>query len=228
MKKTLFSLTAATLMAAQVHAHFMFIELPEKSDEPARLRFAEEPAERTSTRMQEKAQPMRVQNQTGTPVTFELGDTALEAALPAGTEWLHGYLKYGVIDNGEDDGGAFLLNYFAKAVSGPEAAAVEIGTGIEVTAAWEGETVAAKVLRDGQPVAGAEILLDSSTSDETLERVTDADGAATFPAPAPGWIGLRARVVDETPGEHDGEAYNAIRSYATLTLEVGAPPLPKE
>lgn len=220
MKKIVLLTAVSVLSAASAHAHFLFIELPGGSPTVAHLRFAEEPGEETNTKMQEKAKPMRVLNQDSDEVAFEIGDGALTATVAEDTTWLNGSFAYGVLDRNSEGKGTFLLNYYAKSVRTPADAGAKVGTGLEVVAEWKDDTVVATVLLDGTPAADAEILLDSSTADETVEKVTDDAGQAIFPAPAPGWIGLRALVVEDSIGEVDGEAYGSIRSYATLTVEV--------
>jgi N-acetylneuraminic acid mutarotase len=51
---------------------------------------------------------------------------------------------------------------------------------------------------------------------------TDAAGRATFDFGDSGLYAVRARMIEETKGEHGGKAYDSIRRYSTVTFEVPA------
>lgn len=84
-----------------------------------------------------------------------------------------------------------------------------------------------KVLFQGKPLGGAEIVLTHGEDGEELEKgMTDKDGifdvAAAMKAAKvlPTLAALRAKHVEKTPGELDGKKYNEIRHYCTFTVHM--------
>ena len=126
-----------------------------------------------------------------------------------------GFLEYGVLKRET----SFLLRYYPKAVSGDPAALSAFGprpgAALEIDAAFMGEQVTLRLLRDGKPVPDAVF----TTVDDDLvndEVKADAAGKAVWKPPSPGFYCVYAKSVLKTPGEWKGKAYSEIREFATL------------
>lgn len=204
------------------HAHFMWLELPVEAPAQVHLRFTEEPQEKTREGMQEKAAPMQVQLPGGDPIAMASGEESLVGAVLEDATVVTGSLDYGILDKSEEGRGKFLLVYHAKGVRSAADAEKPAGLPVELTAKRHGDTLLITVLKDGKSAPTAEIVATVPGSEEELKAVTDESGQATLTFKGEGWIGVRAMVADETPGEHKGEAYELTRSYTTLAIQVGA------
>jgi len=150
------------------------------------------------------------------PLPVRQGADRLRATLPAaGPVSVTGFLEYGVLKRET----SFLLRYYPKAVSGDPAALSAFGprssAALEIDAAFTGEQVTLRLLRDGKPVPGAVF----TTVDDDLvndEVKADAAGKAVWKPPSPGFYCVYAKSVLKTPGEWNGQAYSEIREFATL------------
>lgn len=129
---------------------------------------------------------------------------------------------FGVVSRG---GKTFRLLYYAK--TGPAAghaawesidAAQHLA--LDVSTRWEGNRVKATVRFRGQPVAGAQVVARGPEYD--LEATTDAQGEVRFEIPKAGVCSLRARHIEPTPGELNGQTFAETRHYSTVACEVRA------
>lgn len=156
-------------------------------------------------------------------------DTSLAAVVPApgvADSLVVAAHDLGVLSRGEN---VYRLKYFAKA--GP-AAGDKAWTSIDsskqlrldVIPTYASGKVDVKVLFDGKPVSGAEVKASGPGLDD-FEATTDAQGGATFAAIQPGVYSLRARHVEEVPGEVGGKKYPATRFYTTVALNVAGQPV---
>jgi uncharacterized GH25 family protein len=150
----------------------------------------------------------------------------LHLALPGkGPQAVLAVCPYGVVARGKAE--PFLLEYCAKSFAGvtpktPEKfltkpwkqAPLEV---VPVLAGprWTG----VRVLWQGKPLAGAEVVVLSPGAVKGPEGKTDKDGAFTLSADKPGIYGIRARHVVAKEGTQGDKKYKAVRYYATLTLE---------
>jgi hypothetical protein len=162
------------------------------------------------------------------PLKAAEGKDALELALPtAGPQAIGAVCHYGVVKRGQDE--PFLLHYYAKTAIAP---ADRIAVHELYARPWDRlplEVVAAdgpavRVLWQGKPLPGAEVVLLLPGQEKPVEGKSDADGVFRLPdAPPPdGVVGIRARHVEEKEGEHDGKTYKSVRHYATLTVPLGS------
>ncbi|MFM1921246.1 MAG: hypothetical protein RLZZ303_2880 [Candidatus Hydrogenedentota bacterium] len=220
--RSLLSISFILMTALAGHAHFMWLELPEETLGEVHLRFTEEPQEKRRQSMQEKAQPMQVRLPGGESIVMEPGEEALVGKVTTDTALVVGSLDYGVLDKTAEGRGKFLLVYHAKGVRSAADAAKPAGLPVELMAKRNGNSLLVTVLKDGQPAAATEIVATVPGSEEALNAVTDENGQATLKFNGEGWIGVRAMVAEQTPGEHNGEAYELTRAYTSLAIKVNA------
>lgn len=219
----------AVLLActAPAQAHFPWLALsPEERPTEVKLYFGEEAAPDDPDLLDNIAasEVFAVGGFRGEPqpITFKKGEWALEGAVPEGQSASTVVLRltYGVITRGEEP---FLLKYYAKAY--PSALpgtwrAVEKAEllPMEVTPRQDGDGVVFLVTKDGKPVAESEVVIVGPGLSEDLKGTTDEHGEFRTALPEAGQYSIRARLVEETTGEHEGKAYNDVRHYSTLTL----------
>lgn len=219
MKTFALSFGLTVCLALQAEAHFIFLELPPEKPTSAQLRFSEEPLEETSPALQEKSAPFTVVTGDGTPIPFAPGEGAREGVIPEETSLIKGSLDYGVMDRG----GIYLLTYHAKATRTIKSCIETIGLPLEVLAQAKDGALVVTVLLQGKPVAGAELVVNLPTVKKQAEATTNADGQATFPLEAGGWVGIRAKAEEARSGTLGDKAYEVVRHYSTLTFPYLAP-----
>lgn len=131
--------------------------------------------------------------------------------------------SYGVVSKGD---ATFLLKYLAKQHISPLAGqwkAIDDSERmpLEVTPKWSGRTLQLTVTFKGHAAAGIEVKATGCGIDETL--TTNEQGIAECHPASDGILSVRSKHVDETPGELNGEKYDTIRTYSTLTLPLTIP-----
>lgn len=218
MFKRILFVCIALAAAVSAQAHFIWLELPADAAAEVRMRFSEQPGERTRPTLQEKAAPMAVRTAGGDALKLSVGEAYLSGPVAEDAAAVLGSLDYGVLDRSSEGRGKFLLVYHARGVRTAEEAAKPSGLPIDVTAKVEGNTVSVQVLRDGKPVPAAEVFATLPGVEEEKEGVTDEQGHASFSLNGGGWLGIRAMVPEEHKGESNGEAYDLVRHYSTLTV----------
>lgn len=151
---------------------------------------------------------------------------SLSVKLPDGG--LNGGLLFAAHDLGVMNRGdaVFRLKYFAKA--GP-AAGMPAWTEVDcskylpldiVPTVADGQ-VRVQVRFEGKPIAGAQVVAIGPGL-EDFEGQTDAQGQAAFALADAGRYSIRARYIEEKPGELNGKKYTDIRYYTTVALDVPA------
>jgi uncharacterized GH25 family protein len=143
-----------------------------------------------------------------------------------GPAWVIGVCPYGVVTRGKEP---FLLTYYAKAIVGMKAGDAPAAEFLEqrfaslkldvvpLLGAKDGPAV--RVLWEGKPLAGAEVVLYVPGKDEPVKKTSDKSGLVPLEQAAKGGLyGVRAVHVQKTKGKHDGKSYSSMRSYATLTF----------
>ncbi|RMF38602.1 MAG: DUF4198 domain-containing protein [Planctomycetota bacterium] len=156
-------------------------------------------------------------------------EAALIASLPAGYGAAPMVLHhdYGVITRGDQP---FLLRYYAKAYPFPlpgtwKSVSDPQRLPLEITPALEGTSIRLQVRWQGKPAVGAEVTIDGPQLSDSVKGNTDQQGVYTIQLPASGTYSIRARVIEEQAGEHNGQAYSQVRHYSTLTLPYAPPRL---
>ena len=98
-----------------------------------------------------------------------------------------------------------------------EHAATPGGLVAEILATPADDRLVLTVLHHGEPAPGAEIVVPvDATRVETM--ATDASGRLEIPMPKTPLFAIRAMVPETRQGEHDGEPYEQVRYYTTLTV----------
>ncbi len=134
-------------------------------------------------------------------------------------------LDYGVVDRG----GAFMLVYHAKAAATPGASQGSLGLPMEMFAeARTDGTLSIRVLCDGRPAAGADIVAYVPGTREEFKGKADGEGRCALPKVLGlGTIGVRAGVTEAAKGAFEGKAYASLHRYTTLTLASAGAAAPK-
>ena len=129
-------------------------------------------------------------------------------------------LDYGVVDRHDVGRGVFWLQYSAKAATTVEASRQTVGLPVEMSIhpASDGIMVVT-VTADGKPFKGAEVTIEVSSGDKVLDNggKTDEFGTVRMRQTS-GPLAVRALVTSMVKGTHEGQAYDLVRSYGTLTI----------
>ena len=212
-------------IAEPANAHFLFIRItpPAEGGRAAEVYFSER-ATAGDPRFIEKVAHTRLWRQTPDgdfePLEVRKAADRLRAHLPAGgSVAVIGECEYGVLNRpGEPP---FLLRYYPKALAGkPE----ELNrfkprpdSPLEIAATVDGDTIELTALADGRPLAGATFhAVDNDLAEDEFNA--DADGHATWKPASAGTWSIYVKHVTATAGEKNGQHYDEIRAFATLSL----------
>jgi len=127
---------------------------------------------------------------------------------------------YGVITRGESQ---FLLKYYAKAF--PQKSqrvwnkiSCSEQLPLEIVPVLTGDEVTFQVNWNGKSLADAELkIIGPKTSSETVTATTNAKGQYQTKL-SNGVYSIRTKHSEEKKGEHEGDKYDSVRHYSTLTL----------
>lgn len=230
MKKMLFqylALIPCLLFGPLANAHFVWIN---KSGEKINVCFSES-AESVEPELLNKVAAAKVWAYVPGD---EGGSKATEVPLSLTAESLTGDVDakatavivshdYGVVTKGE---ATFLLKYLAKQHVSPlsgqwQAINDTDRMPLEVTPKWAGRTLKLAVTFNGQPASGLEVKAAGCGIDETM--TTNEQGIVECRPLSDGVLSVRSKHVTETPGELNGERYESVRTYSTLTLPLTIP-----
>ena len=224
--KTLSCLMLAVLsFPATANAHFLWL-LASPRDGKVYVYFGEaaEPDDPDLLSRVEKAQVWSVDYRgEPAPLSLKKGEESLEAALSDRAKQSPVILNhtYGLFSRG---GKASLLNYYAKAY--PFALPGtwrEISDAkrlpLEITPSRDGDSTVLHVTWHGEASSGCEIVAVGPGIEDKLTGATDEAGNYQCRLPMSGTYSIRARLIENKAGKHNGEAYSAIRHYSTLTLQ---------
>jgi len=227
-------LVGATLLGvlAPLTASAHFVWLVQKTENGARQVHAyfSEDAEPDDPALLDKLTSLTARQLTGkgegVPLKLAKAEESLAATVPgSGTSIVVGRCDYGVIARGD---AKFRLMYYAK--SGPalgDAAWQAIDTSKELdldvipSVAEDGKLVVT-VLWKGKPAAKSEVTAVVPNVGDVKAETND-QGQATFEKKDGGLYAVRARVMEDTKGEHEGKPFDSIRHYSTVTFEVPGP-----
>lgn len=127
---------------------------------------------------------------------------------------------YGVITRGDSQ---FLLKYYAKAFPQKSQGAwnkisCSKELSLEIVPILKGEEATLQVNWNGKPLAGAELkIIGPKTSSETVTATTNAQGQYQTKL-TDGIYSIRAKHTEAKKGEHNGDKFDSVRHYSTLTL----------
>ena len=204
--------------AGTASAHFLWLEVPEKSSTTLRVTFGEEAPDATTPRLLERIQKARAWTAAGRNLDLKLGTGALTADLAADSALAGAEQTWDVLDRSEEGRGKFLLNYYAKAAGGIDSAAQSVKLPVEVFAKRDGGICTLTVRRGDAPAAGAEVWAQLPGGGSPLTLKTDAAGEARFALSRDGEYQVRAMVADPKPGTWNDKPYELVRNYSTLTF----------
>lgn len=129
--------------------------------------------------------------------------------------------EYGVVQFGQ--GGPFYLRYSAKRLLEAPAdwhdAEPAKPLRAEILARREGDGVRLTALHQGKPLAAAQIRAYTPDG-RRVELTTDDAGEAHWQTPRSGTYNCYFGTTIEKAGQHDGQAYDSQKDYATLTFEL--------
>lgn len=217
---------AIVCLAARAEAHFIWlVSEPAERANTVKLYFAEAP-EPDDPELLERVSDAEVFALSGwnlepRPLTLRREDGALVADVPDSLAHAPIVLRYtyGLFTRGDEP---FLLNYYAKAypsmLPGSWKAVQDADVlPLEVVPVVDGSSVVFRVMWQGRSVEGATVTVSGPEFDGA-EGETDESGQFRCRLGGGGLYSVRARLIEETPGEHEGEAYSAVRHYSTLTF----------
>lgn len=218
-------LCALLLAGAQpARAHFLWADAASGPKPSFRLAFGEAAGDRSTAGLLERIRSARAWTADGKPLDLLPADGCLTAAMPEGTKLAGAEQTWGVLDRRAQGRGVFLLRYYAKAARDAAAAAAPMRLPVEVFAERQGAVWIATVRRNGRPAPGAEVWLNRPGAPADHELKADAEGRVRFALEQPGGLQIRAMVPEMKPGKHDGESYDLVRHYSTLTFPAAAAP----
>ncbi len=210
-------------VAAEAHAHFLFIRINEPAEAGRSVEvFFSELAEAGDPRFIDKiaGAKLLIQESPGKfqPLDVRKAPDRLRAFLPAnGAVSVHGFLEYGVLQREV----SFLLRYYPRAISGDAKVVNSLlpdpHAALEIGAEVKGDEVALVLLQNGKPVPKAHF---TTVDDDLANEELDADdaGRAVFKPGSPGHYCIYAKAVLPQSGEKDGKKYTEIREFATLAF----------
>ncbi|HVV99218.1 MAG TPA: DUF3386 family protein [Planctomycetaceae bacterium] len=209
--------------ASAAQAHFLFLRLTEPAEGG---RFVEvyfsDRAEAGDPKFVEKIADTKLWRQTPSgecqPLRVRTAADRLRAFLPdSDAACVVGALEYGVITR---NGVPFLLRYYPKAVSGTSEEIARFkpcaNVPVEILAQAEKDEIVLTAIHRGKPVADAVF----TTIDEDLQNVelkADEAGQVRWKPPATGRYCAYVKVAQPKTGEHNGQHYDEIREFATIT-----------
>jgi uncharacterized GH25 family protein len=220
MYRYLCSIVLLGLIVSLSHAHFVFV-VPQKDGKSVSVVFSDslEPDEKVSIDKIASAKLVGwFEGNKQIPVECKKAEHCLTAELGlVGPRMVYGSVVYGISSKAKP---AALLVYHPKAVLGTPEKAVAVGAKaeLEVVPVMSGGKLKFRLLAAGEPIADAEgsVMLPGNKKEKVK---TDKDGyTAAFDAT--GRYGVWLRHTEMKKGEHDGKAYEEIRRYATLVVDL--------
>ena len=225
MKRLMVAFTVALLSVADpLLAHFIFV-VPASEGDKAKVVFSETLAPDDEVEIAKIAGLKLLIREAGkdSPLSARLGKDCLEAELPgAGQRVVFGSFDFGVMQRGA--GKPHLLRYHPKSIVGPWRSGAEVseaGKGklpAEIVPVMGEGGVRFRLLAEGKPVEGSELTVILPDGKEQKAK-TDKEGM-TKAFDQPGRFGVWGRHWVDASGEHAGKAYEQVRHYPTLVVDV--------
>lgn len=229
---SLWSLAVMAMANAAAHAHFPWIVLtPQEHPTRASVYFGETAAPDDPELLDKiaKSDVYFLSGFRGEPKKVDLtkADDALVAEVGEGQTPTAAALQieYGVISRG---GQSFLLKYYAKSYPSVlpgtwrELAKSDI-LPFEITPRADGPQTVLHVTWQGKPAAAAEVTVWGPGLKEDIKGVTDDAGDFRCELADNGLYSIRAKLVEKSAGEREGQKFEEIRHYTTLSLNYARP-----
>jgi len=223
MKRILLLFAACLAMVQSASAHFVFV-VPHAEGNKGDVVLSEDLNADAEVELLLTAKPtFYVQDAAGEhPLSLQKVDVdRCEVLIPgSGARVIRGLCDLGVMQRGGAK--AFRLVYHPKTIVGDAFVALPTGKTppVEIVPLRKSGQVKLQVLVGGQPSAGAEVNL--VLPDGGLSKVvTDDEGCTPALGPS-GRYGAWSRSVEAARGETGGKAYEEIRHYATLVVDIPA------
>lgn len=208
------ALVATLAVPRTAQAHFVWATLQPNGQ--VRFALLENPAEAPNPQFGKYVEALK------TPLTLgALIGGARYAVCPSGTKRVAAQATVGVKNR---EGVDYLLLYHPSGAASLEAAKEKGEGSVELRAWREGDTFIVQVWHDGWLVPGVEVTAHWPGSELAPSANTDIKGEARFPWPGKltsGFVGVRAKVVEETAGEYEGKKFTQKHHWATLTFPSG-------
>ncbi len=213
---------AVAAWSATASAHFPFLHLKSENGASALHVYFAESAEPDDPILLDRlagAEVWQVRTDgAAEPLKVTKGESSLTTPVTVAGPTAYAFFKdYGTLSrNGE----TFGLVYYAKTFSGPDAWSIEPGENskLDIVPTRDGENLTLTVLWDGEPVRDAEVTVQGGLDFE--EGKTREDGTFTCKVTGTDLYSIRAKHIEAAPGERDGKEYDAVRHYATLSLDI--------
>ncbi|MCA9075218.1 MAG: hypothetical protein KDA93_09315 [Planctomycetaceae bacterium] len=127
----------------------------------------------------------------------------------------------GIFDRGD---AVFGLRYYAK--TGPAITSdawsntvTDDDLRLDIVPRFEEGNVTVTLRFDGVAVANAQVVASGPGLDD-FEGMTNGHGEASFAVADSGVYSIRARHIENSPGESDGRKYNEVRHYTTVAVSI--------
>lgn len=216
-------LLALALATPTARAHFLWLTIRGHDAEQAVLKFTEGRFDTTMPMLIPSIERAEVMTPGGA-LELAPGAGGLAAEAPEGMDLFGAHLVYGIFGRSTP---ATLLVYDAKGARHLEAAGRKLGLEVELLAHRDGNDMVLTVLDGGVPAPGAQVVIVEDGTFFEDEYETGEDGTVRMPFPTSTIFYARGRVMHEGSGEWDGNSYDGISRYATLTIErLNAPSIP--
>lgn len=222
------AMAGALLWTQSAAAHFLWLVTEQEGQtHKVKVYFSEAAAPDNPDLLDKvlKAEAWTITGRHGEATAIELkkGEDALVGTLPEDWPQSPVILKttYGVMTRGDEP---FLLKYYGKTYPSPLAGTWrtvkdEERLPLEIVPKADGATgLVLKVNWKGQPVEGATVTVTGPGLEKKFEATSDKDGLCRCELPVGGLYSIRAKHVEQAPGELDGKAYKSVRHYSTLAL----------
>ncbi len=206
-------------VSATAYAHYIWITVENRQ---ARFALLEDPNESPSAEFSKYVTTLQPQSG-GSPLRLgSAKEGARYASLSASQTVVVVDSVLGVKDI---TGVPYLPIYHSIGAASLADAGVDAKQPYEVLARRTGNDLVVSVLEHGKPVSGAEVWVQwHGVEDKPKSVKSDASGSVVSPWPAktsPGFVGVRALIIESKPGEAEGKKYTEVHHWAILTFPVG-------
>ncbi len=222
MKRLVGAVVLMLAVTVTARAHFLFIVPPARESRTAQVVFSDS-TKPDSEKLLAKIghATFQVVDDRGkvTSVKARNNGKTLDIEVPGkGPAEVIGQCIYGVVDRGKEP---FLLEYYGQAdLDGSrwllKGLPKEVKQPLQILID-DGPRVKARVLWQGKPLVGAEVV---QVSEKPVTMKTDDKGEVKVNVDQ--WpVVLRARQIEEKKGTHGGKKYSSVRRNATLVFNLG-------